>query len=164
MLKWLADRVMNAGKKDLIVAWHYGSDTHYGDSTKQLFLNGLILTVSPRWESKNLWFTFLISNGGPKAIAIGAEGTLLLVCRGNESQVVQVMRLTFADELFSGTRKELPRSCLVDVNCQLSGDAEFGPLPPFDSVVLIIQAKRIFAPQISFQIPYLASELHTDPN
>ena len=161
MLKWLADRVMNAGKNDLIVAWRPANEEHaqYADGTKQLSLDELILTVRPRWESNNFWVTFLIWNGGPKAIGIGAEGTSLLVRRGEESSAVRAIRLTSADVISDDAKKPLPRNCLVDVKRQMNVDAEFGPLIPFDKAVLVIQAKRIFAPQISFQIPYLASEI-----
>lgn len=152
MLKWLYDRAINAGQKDVVVAWDSGIQGHRVNESgiKQLWFHGLCLTACPPQLSDTCCVCFSISNKGQKAIAIGAQGTRLAIARDGKTEVVEARQL--ADD---SSGEVLAKSFLIDIGDNPFVSADFGPIPPFREAVLCIQAKRIMAPQISFQIPFL---------
>ncbi len=150
MLKWLTDRIINAGQKDVVVVWDSEIQGHTeNDGIKQLWYSGVCLTVCPPRISDVCSILFSILNTGPKAIAIGAQGTRLGITRIEGIEIINSKRLTLGE-----TDESLPQNVVVDRQMNVSALAEFGPVPKFTNAVFVLQAKRILAPQISFQIPF----------
>jgi hypothetical protein len=65
------------------------------------------------------------------------------------------MEVVEGRQLTRASGEALPETFLVDVGPSAHILADFGPILSFTEAVFGIQAKRIFAPQISFQIPFL---------
>ena len=120
---------------------------------KQLWFSGVCLTVcSPELSKLSSVCTvyFSILNTGPKAIGIGAQGTSLSIVQANSTKIIGSNRLTSGE-----TGKLLPQTFLVDRGMDVKVLADFGFIPKFTEAFFVLQAKRILAPQISFQIPFL---------
>ena len=155
-LRWLDDKVMNAGQKDLIVVWDPSIEGHVEceSGIKHLWFYDLCLTVSPLQIADTCLVSFSIYNGGPKAIGIGAQGTRLVIAGNGKIEIVEARQLK---DDFTG--EVLAKTFMVDIGQQVNISADFGTIPPFSEATFAIQAKRIFAPQISFQIPLLGKNV-----
>ena len=136
----------------MVVVWNPKIEGHVENENgvKQLWLSDLCLTASPPDLSDRCFADFSIRNGGPKAIAIGAQGTRLAVMRDGKEEFVGARRLTRRSP-----EDVLAQSFLVDVGSEVQVCAGFWLIQPLSEAILCIQAKRILAPQISFQIRFL---------
>ena len=137
----------------MVVTWDPRIKGHveHEDGTKQLWFCDLCLTVRPPQISDTCEAMFSIANGGPKAVGIGARGTRLAIARDGNTDIVEARQLT------DTVGNLLPENVLVDIGESVHIFADFGPIPPFSEAVLAIQAKRIFTPQVSFQISFVLS-------